>query len=565
MRRPSALHPAAWSVPALRRRSGSGAGAGAGTQTGTGRGRVLRTPSVPSVLLPALGMLAVLALFAAACDDDPGDTGPSAGADATTAGTGDGNGGTTAPPGDGPFAPETLPLAPDGRPADPDLAALVEFLLAAPAGELAERYPDLVARRYTNDGAETLLDAAAWSARLRSGTATLYAVSRGDAQIVPPRDVDIALAVEEEGARRGWTFAVAGDRIVDLLINDEPWAPGVNHAYGRFLVLPPAEALPRPPASHLLSAERPRTGDGGVDALAAALWARDGAALTAALAPEVVERGCNGEAEPLSQARATNRLDRLSRAALGLRLVAEVPEGYVPTADYALAVVAVTDRGRYDYAEHLLLVRADRIVGMSTGCAPLPPFALPVPPPAEGDAVHPPGTRSGLPAVDRVLAAIEGGDPAAVRAAFAFAPVACVTEPSGIGSPPICRPGEAPGTPVDVVILASCEGSYARADEVGDTLERLLSPELGLYAVVEHAPDDVSRPAFEARTAVILGPRDREAPPTPDTNPPAALRLLIDDDGITVVFFGCGPESAEGLLFRWSSAPPLLLAPPDAA
>ena len=83
--------------------------------------------------------------------------------------------------------------------------------------------------------------------------------------------------------------------------------------------------------------------------------------------------------------------------------------------------------------------------------------------------------------VQAIIDAALSGDPQELLPLVGYTKIGCITTPQGIGQPPLCREGEAAGTPVDVLSLGTCEGEYRRSDEVGGMLA-LLS-DLILYAV----------------------------------------------------------------------------------
>ena len=156
--------------------------------------------------------------------------------------------------------------------------------------------------------------------------------------------------------------------------------------------------------------------------------------------------------------------------------------------------------------------------------------APPEPTPDLGDL-----PSSGVLAVDRVIAAVRANDASALQAQVRYTSVACAaTPPQGAGGPPACIEGEPDGTEVDVFPAAQCEGFWQRPDGINVARWPFFGAELyaayrtpaggypaGPYAVVFRRLDGMS---------AGLG-----------------WMLIVSDDGITGVHFGCG-ETPEELL-----------------
>ena len=134
--------------------------------------------------------------------------------------------------------------------------------------------------------------------------------------------------------------------------------------------------------------------------------------------------------------------------------------------------------------------------------------------------------------VQAIIDAALSGDPEQLEPLVGYTKVGCITTPQGIGQPPLCREGEAAGTPVDVLSLGTCEGEYRRSDEVGGMLA-LLS-DLILYAVYRWPPS--SEPAAEY--AVLFS---KTAPVGDDV----VVELLVQGGRFVHVKFGCGETAQE--------------------
>lgn len=93
-------------------------------------------------------------------------------------------------------------------------------------------------------------------------------------------------------------------------------------------------------------------------------------------------------------------------------------------------------------------------------------FSEPTPTPEEvrpDPDTAPQGTRTGLANVDRVIEAIESGDPDAFRSVLVATAMQC-THQTAIGSPPPCEPDELEATVIDAFLVVGCEGAWIRAD-----------------------------------------------------------------------------------------------------
>ena len=186
-------------------------------------------------------------------------------------------------------------------------------------------------------------------------------------------------------------------------------------------------------------------------------------------------------------------------------------------------------------------VAAPSVTATATSGTPTAtPTATPDPTTAPGTSdvqwdvpVHAPATRTGVDAVDRVIAAAEAGDVAALVELAAFRDVQCKDSDTGM-HPYQCPPGVADGTIVSAVSAAYCEGTFISPDDIEQAIAgsffRLLGQDdvrpLRLYAVAELDEDP-----FEAGSTyrVLLA--------FPDGT---GRQLWVNADGITVVWFGCG-------------------------
>ncbi len=102
-------------------------------------------------------------------------------------------------------------------------------------------------------------------------------------------------------------------------------------------------------------------------------------------------------------------------------------------------------------------VHAESIVATTPSDVSLPQNGVPA-------GLYPDDTRTGVAAIDAVIAAVLNGDADGLESLVRLSSVACTTE-SGLGGPPKCANGEADGTVVQALPVDRCgEGSVERAD-----------------------------------------------------------------------------------------------------
>lgn len=440
-----------------------------------------------------------------------------------------------------------------------------------------------VAREYdAATSEETVYDRDAWSATLASATSRdVYAVLRGDPQAGPTRDFDVTLrVVDSEGTVRSWQVAVDDYRVVDVVINSEDdftWvAAALAYQFERFVVLPPLADRPVPPASHDLAVT---TGDSIFDPVLAALAGGNPAALLALVDYE--QQPCGTDTTPLcgsrpegtpveaigftdcgrnprfeSRAFIERRLGTIAQEAIGIAGIARVPEGYFP-AGYTMIII-VGQQSPYSWQTNALVVSGGSVTGAIDRCPVemlYPPVEFVVLPPPQ-DAGPDFARRSGIDVIDRFLDALAARDIEALAVLVSYTPIGCVVEQRGIGALPLCEAGEGDGTIVEALPLAHCEGNYEREREtIGRVLPQLSETQWALYAVLDlgDAPsvqDDFRRGRYQ----VVL-----HNPANPEWQ--QAIALGFDDAGMTIVWYGCGPQLPAGLYWP-GRAPEWVLPPP---
>lgn len=125
---------------------------------------------------------------------------------------------------------------------------------------------------------------------------------------------------------------------------------------------------------------------------------------------------------------------------------------------------------------------------------------------------------TGVAVVDRFIAAMLDGDLPALQALVDYRRIGCVTQPQGIGSPPVCEAGQPEGTLVKVIGFSNCEGGFSTEAETARVLDgfaRQTGPHLfsaarrpgGGYAVTftfERWADGGARPESMSGTMFLL-------------------------------------------------------------
>ena len=185
-------------------------------------------------------------------------------------------------------------------------------------------------------------------------------------------------------------------------------------------------------------------------------------------------------------------------------------------------------------------------------CAPAAPASQETAPTQElasAEPFHPLTTQTGNKTIDQVSEAVSSGDPQSLRSLVQFTNAVC-TQQEGLGGPPICREGEAEGTPVEVLSFLGGEGSFIRKDEIGNWTGITAS---GIYAIYEvNAGVISSEQYYPIGKYVVLFVSG-------ENQPAAALR--IGERGIVRVdtIFDSSPESLRAMVEREAST--VILAP----
>jgi hypothetical protein len=144
--------------------------------------------------------------------------------------------------------------------------------------------------------------------------------------------------------------------------------------------------------------------------------------------------------------------------------------------------------------------------------------------------------ETGIPSLDAALASLRAADAAALSAMAEVQEIACVTEPMGIGGPPICEAGEADGMVVRVFPVAQCEGSYIREGAIRGAIDELFGGTVDVYGVYRTVPQYYPDGTY----TIVLEVEG-------DDRTWTAREVVLDDEGITGINYGCA-ESAEVLV-----------------
>ncbi len=437
--------------------------------------------------------------------------------------------------------------APDGRTGISSIDSLIGILLSADAPEIASRYGK---GPYGNELIAAGLTPAQWSAQFVAGNRSLFTVVKADPVEFPARDYNVVIRVQApRQADEFWSFALRANLVVDVANSTYPdlefftgegnyafrgqagtfQLPSIERLPERYLVLPPADYLPRAPKAYGLSV---RTGDAGVDRLLALIDAKDTQGLSTAIDPHVIDRRCETAPEKIVDATPDAAFVQawasdLVSAADSLYAVVELPDGYQPAARHLL--ILITREGPYWWQTQGILETGGAVVAIISpawlidtqpnlvaadgsviekgsvslrfgDCLPLPPAAYLVPPPQGGLAGLDPTRRSGMPLVDSLLDALHSGNASAMEALIDYSQRPCVVPlPNlGTGGDVPCEQNETAGTLVDVLPISVCEGGWSRRPAA----DQLISDRqhLALYAMV--APNSLVLASPDGRSQV---------------------------------------------------------------
>ncbi len=212
------------------------------------------------------------------------------------------------------------------------------------------------------------------------------------------------------------------------------------------------------------------------------------------------------------------------RLALGLTVVAILAIACGDD-DEAPAVMAAATRT----ATSALTPSSTAQPAATSTSATTPPPTSTIPP----TATEPPRESTGVPAVDRIISAVLGGDLVAVEALVQLRSVACGAQ--GVGSPPPCPAGEPAGTMVQVLPVATCEGEWRPASAVRPSFQPLVSANPRLYAVYG-MPEQFQQRIPDGQYVAVFS---RDA----GNQGELGAGVVIAGNRIAGLWFGCGAKA----------------------
>lgn len=123
-----------------------------------------------------------------------------------------------------------------------------------------------------------------------------------------------------------------------------------------------------------------------------------------------------------------------------------------------------------------------------------PDVSVPSTPVTDATGMHPPGTRTGDPAIDRVIELVEDGDVDGLMDLASWTPRPCKETPNPSGFTVMCLPGMTEGTPRDAFFIAHVEGGWQTdRDWVRNFVASNVFDSAFLYAV--HTQESQTSPA----------------------------------------------------------------------
>lgn len=156
---------------------------------------------------------------------------------------------------------------------------------------------------------------------------------------------------------------------------------------------------------------------------------------------------------------------------------------------------------------------------------------------------------TGVPVVDRFIAAMLSGDVPALQALVDYGQIGCVVQPQGIGSPPVCEAGQPEGTPVKVIGFSTCEGGFMTEADVARALDDWARKDGPHFFSAARMPEGGYAVTFTFERWADGGPR-------PDSMNGAMF--LLSNKGLTHEISGCG-WTARTIAAAY---PDYLIAPP---
>ena len=166
----------------------------------------------------------------------------------------------------------------------------------------------------------------------------------------------------------------------------------------------------------------------------------------------------------------------------------------------------------------------------------------------DSGAGYPLDTKTEIPEVDKVLAAVASRDPEKLHAMIKLTTAPCTTA-DGLGGPPKCRAGEVDGTLLEVLPIIGSEGGHLRKSEI-NSLNALDVD--AIYAVYRVSEDALNEPYYPPGNYIVFFmPRENEP----------VIALHISEGGIVRIdnLFGDFPYNLKMVIERDTSE--VILAP----
>lgn len=156
--------------------------------------------------------------------------------------------------------------------------------------------------------------------------------------------------------------------------------------------------------------------------------------------------------------------------------------------------------------------------------------------------------KTGVSVVDSFIAAMLSGDIGSLMALVDYREIGCVSQTEGIGSPPICEPGQAPGSPVQVIGFSNCEGGFSIQADVLRSFEFFTTAGPRLFSVSRRSGGGYA----------VLFTFERWADGTTRQGSATGTAFLLSNSGLNATVSGCG-VSARTLALQY---PDYLILPP---
>jgi hypothetical protein len=166
-------------------------------------------------------------------------------------------------------------------------------------------------------------------------------------------------------------------------------------------------------------------------------------------------------------------------------------------------------------------------------------------------ASYPANTRTGISMVDTVFAAMLSGDVDTLVNVTQFLTLNCIAEPQGLGGPPLCAEGEPDGTPLEVLPVASSEGTYVRRADIAAQYPVAPYSLLAVYRVADDVRQDETFPAGDYAMVFIDDGRSFFN----------AVVLRVTDAGIVRIDYNSWPDVLNGFDIGEFILPPLVPVP----